>query len=299
MSVVEIYREKLPFHPLLGRNVHLDSRSLDYAVQPEDDQPIGNVRHPQFIGVLDQGQTGSCTGNASDSCAYHSPFFAQGQPNWSYTPDEDGARRWYHDNTANDSYPGTWNTDGTGEDTGSDGLTSSKMAVKAGVASGYQAALDLDSSLKQLMKVPGITGIPWYQSMFDAPSSGLLTVDMKSGLAGGHELVVDEIVTADDPRNSTGEILVGGDNSWGVGWGDAGRWYLKASDWWALRKANGDVYFWIPGGEPAPTPPTPADADQSLWDATAAFRRDHHVMPHIVAAAKGLSAWGQLKGFSA
>lgn len=299
MSVVQIYRERLPFHPLLGRNIHFDSRSKLFAVQPEADVPIVDIRHQQFIGILDQGQTGACTGNAADSCAYHAPFFSQGHANWSYTPDETGARLWYHDNTVNDDYPGTWNVDGTGQDTGSDGLTSSKMAVKAGIASGYQAALDLESSLRALMKTPGITGIPWFNSMFDAPASGLLTVDFKSGLAGGHELVVDEVVTATAPGNGTGKLLVGGDNSWSETWGAKGRWYMTGDDWWALRQQQGDVYFWTPSTQPAPTPtPAPGDPDASLWSATAAFRADRHVMPHIVAAAKGLTAWGKLKGFS-
>lgn len=296
MSVVSLYVEKLPSHPLLGRNVLLDSRSKAYAVQPKDDTPVVDVMHWPFIGILDQGQIGACTGNAGCSCAYHSPFFAQGQANWTYTPDEPGAQSWYHDNTANDSYAGTWKPD----DTGSDGLTTSKMAVRAGIASGYQAALDLDSSLKQLMKVPGVTGIPWYSSMFDAPSSGLLTVDVKSGLAGGHELCVDQVITAKAPGNGTGEILVAGPNSWNESWGLKGRWAMKASDWWALRQQQGDVYFWVPNTEPAPTPPGPAPVvaaeDQSLWGATAAFRHDHHVMPHIVAASSGLTAWGAKKG---
>lgn len=297
---VTIYRDRLPWHPLLGRNIHFDSRSRAYAVQPSAAQQVVSVRHPQFIGILNQGQTGSCTGNASDSCAYHSPFFSQGQTDWTYAPDETGARLWYHDNTANDDYPGTWNTDGTGDDTGSDGLTSSKMAVRAGIVSGYQAALDLDSSLRQLMIVPGITGIPWFKSMFDVPTSGLITVDVQSGLAGGHELVVDEVVTADQPGNGTGEVLVGGDNSWGSSWGDNGRWYLRASDWWKLRQAQGDVYFWTPVSQPAPQPtPQPSDTDAndlSLWAATAAFRHDHHALPHIRAAAHGLAAWGESKG---
>jgi len=301
LTTVEIYRNRLPIHPLLGRTVLFDSRSKDYAVQPDADQQVLDIRHPQFIGILDQGQVGACTGNASCSCAYHSPFFVPGQANWRYTPDEDGARAWYHDNTANDGYPGTWNIDGTGEDTGSDGLTSSKMAKAAGVCSGYQAALDLDSSLRQLMKVPGITGIPWYQSMFDAPSSGLLNVDMKSGLAGGHELVVDEVVTASAPGNGTGKLLVGGDNSWNESWGAKGRWYMTADDWWKLRQAEGDVYFWVPNTEhpPAPPAPDPGDAtDVSLWAATGPFRADHHVVPHIVAAVKALDAWGKLKGLA-
>jgi len=299
MSVVEIYRHRLPMHPLLGRHVLLDSRSKAYAVQPTA-TPVVSIRHAQNIGILDQGQVGSCTGNASVSCAYHEPFLTDWSHVWRYTPDEAGAQAWYHDNTVNDSYPGTWNTDGTGEDTGSDGLTSSKMAKAAGICTGYQAALDLDSSLQQLMKTPGITGIPWYQSMFNPPPSGLLTVDIKSGLAGGHELVVDEVVTADAPGNGTGKLLVGGDNSWSPSWGAEGRWYMTADDWWTLRKQEGDVYFWVPNTAPAPTPaPQPGDdANRSLWDATGPFRADHHVMPHIVAAAKALDAWGKLEGLA-
>src|ERR1700754_2050826 len=146
MSVVSIYRERLPMHPLLGRHVLLDSRSKAYAVQPSA-VSVTSVRHAAHIAVLDQGSIGSCTRHASTACAYHEPFYAPGAAPWSYTPDEAGAQSWYHDNTANDSYPGTWSPD----DTGSDGLTSSKMAVRAGVATGYQAALDLDSSLQALM----------------------------------------------------------------------------------------------------------------------------------------------------
>lgn len=301
MSVIDIYRERLPFHPLLGRDVFLDSRSKLYAVQPTQ-TPVTSIRHEQFIGILDQGQVGACTGNAADSCAYHSPFVADGHTPWKYSPDETGALAWYHDNTANDSYPGTYTPgDPSSDDTGSDGLTASKMAVAAGVASGYRAALDLDSSLQALMKAPGITGIPWYNSMFTAGPGGLLTVDMKSGLAGGHELCVDEIVTGDQ---AAGKTLVGGPNSWGASWGAQGRWYMTADDWWALRKQQGDVYFWTPKAAPVPTPtpdpsaPFPSMADRELWQDTAAFRADRHVVPHIVQAAKALNAWGAEMGLS-
>jgi len=295
MNFFDIYRERLPMHPLLGRHVYLDSRSKAYALQPHS-VPVTSVRHAQHIAVLDQGQIGSCTGNASTSCAYHEPFYAPGSINWRYTPDETGAQAWYHDNTANDDYPGTWEPD----DTGSDGLTSSKMAVAAGIASGYQAALDLDSSLQALMDRPGVTGIPWFGSMFTVGSDGLIEVDVKSGLAGGHELVTDEIVAADAPGNGTGVLLVGGDNSWGASWGAQGRWYLRATDWWTLRQQQGDVYFWTAKSQPAPEPtPGPADpADVQLWADSAEFVADHHVVPHIVQAAKALKAWGSAKGFT-
>lgn len=300
--VVQIYRERLPFHPLLGRHILLDSRSVDYAVQPTA-ASVKAVRHTQHIGILDQGQVGACTGNASTSCAYHEPFFLAGEGPWRYTPDEAGAQSWYHDNTVNDGYPGTWSPN----DTGSDGLTSSKMAVKAGVAAGYQAALDLDSSLQALMKVPGITGIPWYNSMFTAPSSGLLTVDMTSGLAGGHELVVDEIVAADGPGNGTGKMLVGGNNSWGESWGAQGRWYMTAADWWALRQQQGDVYFWTPDTAPDPTPAPPpapnppgpeATTDENLWRVGKPFTQQRHVVPEYKTLAATLLGWAAGKDFT-
>lgn len=297
MSVVSIYRERLPYHPLLGRNVNLDSRSKRYAVQPVA-ATVTSVLHTAHIGILDQDNVGGCTGFASTACAYREPFTTLASKPWRYSPDSAGGLAWYHDNTVQDDYPGTYSPD----DTGSDGLTSSKVAREAGVCSGYQAALDLDSSLLALMAAPGITGIPWYSSMFNPPPSGLLDVNVQSPLAGGHELCVDEIVAADAPGNGVGELLVGGPNSWGVAWGATGRWYLRASDWWELRKRDGDVYFWTPSTTPAPTPapepsdPIPSMADRKMWAATAPFRHDHHVVPHIVQAAKALNAWGAKMG---
>lgn len=289
-QVITIVRERLPRHPLLGRNINEDSRSLAYAVQPPL-VPVTSLRHTARIGILDQLRVGACTGFAGVACAYTEPFFtALGVP-WRYSPDNAGGLDWYRRNTVKDGYVGTYEPD----DTGSDGLTTSKVAKEAGVSSGYQAALDLDSSLRALMDRPGVTGLPWFNSMFDAPSSGLLSVDVRSGLAGGHELCTDEVVAADAPGNGTGELLVGGPNSWGTSFGALGRWYLRASDWWELRKRSGDVYFWTPPELPAPTP---VDRDAALWAHTAQFRADHHVMPHIVQAAKALKTWGAQGGLS-
>lgn len=305
MFKIEIFREKLPWHPLLGRNVHLDSRSWGFALQPQE-TPVRSVRHESYIGVLNQGDIGACTGNAACSCAYHSPFFAPASPPWQFTADEPGALSWYARNTAEDGYAGTFTyPPPSGDDTGSDSTTASKVAQEAGIISGYQMSGDLVSSLEALQDRPGITGLPWFNSMFDVGSDGLLTVNQASGLAGGHELCVDEVVAADAPGNGTGEVLVGGPNSWGTGWGAQGRWYLRASDWWALRQQQGDAFFWTAKSQPAPTPtpdPTPAVPsvfDVALWEKTAAFRHDHHTLPHIVQAAKALKTWGGQWGFDA
>lgn len=291
---VTIVRERQPYHPLLGRNVNLDSRSWAYALQPQA-TPIMPVRHEASIGILNQGNVGACTGNAALSCAYHLPFFSPAAPDWSYPPTQDGATAWYARNTELDGYGGTYRPD----DTGSDGLTASKVAVEAGIITGYQMAGDLTSSLEALQDRPGITGLPWYRSMFEPGPGGLLYVDMSTGLSGGHEICVDEIVGADAPGNGTGEILVGGPNSWGLDWGDGGRWYLRASDWWALRQQQGDVYFWTAKSQPAPVPAPdlePSVADLALWAATAPFRGARHIAPHIVQTAYALETWATQKG---
>lgn len=292
---ITIVRERLPRHPLLGRNINHDSRSRMFAVRPVA-ASVTSVRHEAHIGILDQGQVGACTGFASLACAYREPYFTLTSQPWVYPPTMQGGYGWYSQNTAEDGFPGTYAPD----DTGSDGLTASKVAVELGVASGYQAAFDLDSSLLALMSGPGITGIPWFNSMFTAPSSGLLEVDATSGQAGGHELCVDEIVAADAPGNGTGVLLVGGPNSWGTSFGAGGRWYLRASDWWELRKRDGDVYFWTPATVPAPQPDGGLTdmADRNMWEATGAFRADHHVVPHIVGAAHALATWGTAKGLA-
>jgi len=292
-----ILRERLPHHPKLGRNVNLDSKSWSYAVQRQG-AAIRSVRHQSAIGILNQGNIGACTGNAAVACAYRLPFYAPGSPGWSFTPDQAGALAWYRRNTQLDPFPGAYEP----EDTGSDGLTASKVAVEAGIIPGYRMAGDLASSLEALMDRPGITGLPWYNSMFDADAGGLMTVNRASGMAGGHELCVDEIVAADDPDNGTGKMLVGGPNSWGEEWGAQGRWYLTADDWWSLRQEGGDVYFWEAKSQPAPVP-APADEphwdeeDLDLWNRTARFRQDRHTSQPIVAAVQALKTWGAEKGF--
>jgi hypothetical protein len=294
--MLTIYRERLPFHPLLGRNIHFDSRSLAYALQPIGAAAIVDVRHQSFIGILDQGQLGSCTGNAGCSCIYHAPFFAGGSAKaWPrYSEDESGAVTLYSDATQKDPYSGAYPPD----DTGSDGLTVCKVLKAAGDVSGYQASLDLPTSLVALMAGPGVTGIPWYNSMFDTGSSGLLAVNTTSGLAGGHELCVDEVVTAGAVGNGTGKTLVGGPNSWSTSWGASGRWYMTVDDWWSLRKNDGDFYAPVPITQPVPVPvPIPTDdpAGDDLWTATKAWSHENHVGENK-RAATAVKVWASKTG---
>ena len=56
-----------------GRHVFHDPASRFYAVQWE--KTPGHIVHERHIPILDQGQLGSCTGNAGTGALGTSPFF--------------------------------------------------------------------------------------------------------------------------------------------------------------------------------------------------------------------------------
>lgn len=284
--MTENYRVTLPSHPLLGRHVNHDPRSRAYAVAPIA-TTLTAVRHQAFIGILDQGQLGSCTGNAGVGAIYREPFNDGSWRSQGYSPDEAGAVHLYSNATQLDGYPGAYPPD----DTGSDGLSVAKALQKAGIISGYLHAFDLQSALLQLMTTPLITGITWYNSMFTPrPGGGLLEVDETSGVAGGHELCVDQYI----PASGTVPAMVGGPNSWGTSWGDGGRWYMYVTDWGKLLADDGDVTAFVPATQPAPVP---ADADGTLWTAVRHWAVDETHVGDNRRAATAVKAWAKDKGF--
>jgi hypothetical protein len=261
-----IYAERLPAHPRLGRNVNHDSRSRAYALRPARVE-LKAVRHEAHIGILNQGNLGSCTGNAGLAAIYRSPYVGGVVKPWFYPPIEDGAVTLYSEATQLDPWPGGWvypPPPGTGDDTGSDGLSVAKALKARGVVSGYRWAFTVADALAALQSTPLLTGLPWFESMFATTSryhAGHVVVDLDSELAGGHELCVDEYV----PPTVQTPAMVGGPNSWGLGWGDHGRWYLTVDEWASLLARDGDVTALVPNTMPPPTPDpqpdkaTPAD----------------------------------------
>lgn len=208
-----------------------------------------------MIPVLDQGELGSCTGNAAQGCLGSQPFFGTFLPGQPYRPDqdaevaEDQAVSLYSMATMVDDYPGSYKPD----DTGSDGLSVAKAAAAAGLISGYRHATSLEAALTALAAQPVIAGINWYDS-FDEPGvNGLIAIEPGARVRGGHEICVDEL---DVERQQ-----VGFTNSWGSGWGEAGRGYLRWHDFAQLLKEDGDVTVFVPLTQPAPTPTPPAPAD--------------------------------------
>jgi hypothetical protein len=285
--------------PRLRRHVRHDDRSRAYAFDTSG-LSIVSAKHTRRIPVLDQGQLGSCTGNAGIGALGTDPYYgpitgmfgmtaaspAFGQR---YTLDEAGAVQLYSDATKADDYPGQYPPD----DTGSDGLTIAKVLTKAGEISGYQHTFSSDDALKALGVTPAIVGINWFNNMFDPDQDG--RVYPTGSIAGGHEFVADEI----DATNQR----VWFTNSWGDSWGVSrdgrgGRFYLTFADFGDLLGQQGDVTIFTPLTQPAPTPtppaPTPGDPDAALAAVAHHWVAEHHIGDnHKMQVA--LKAWLQAK----
>jgi hypothetical protein len=254
--VTLIYRERIPStDPRLKRHVHHDSRSRQFAFDTAG-LTIRSVKHERRIPVLDQGQLGSCTGNAGIGCLGTDPFYDTLNAGVAaslrglvghYTLTETGAIQLYSDATRIDDYPGQYPP----EDTGSDGLTIAKVLKAAGEIAGYQHTFSLDDALKALTVTPFITGTVWLDGMFTPDPDG--RVHPVGAVAGGHEYVADQL----DAENER----IWFTNSWGTGWGVGGRFYLSFDDFGQLLAQQGDVTIFTPLSQPAPVPTPTPDAD--------------------------------------
>lgn len=257
----------------LGRHVNHDPRSRRYpfrAAPVEAEEDLVPVFHERHIPIFDQGNLGSCTGNAalgilatgpywdvmSDSVQQYGPQTPTGRLAWT----EHGAVDLYSLLTAADDYPGQYPPD----DTGSDGLTAGKVLTADGIVPGYQHTFSASDAVRALQEFPLLVGTAWTEQMFYPDSLG--RIDVQGSTAGGHEWIVDEFVPIGQVPVGGSDVLsfrdsyLGGTTSWGTSFGVAGRFYLSFSDFNRLLESDGDVIVLTPPNAPAPQPepvPTP------------------------------------------
>lgn len=279
-----ILKKEIPStDPRLRRHVHHDSRSWNYAYNT-DGLTIQSVEWPRHLGILDQGNVGSCTAEAG--------FGLLGTEGL-YTPnlDQQICTRFgsFDQAGAYVLYNAEENLDGDGpyppNDYGSSGLTCAKALRNVGLISGWYQTFSLEDALKALSQTPMITGLNWYNSMFSPNAMGYVRVDTSSGLAGGHEI---EVVGYD---NTLGMVKFA--NSWGTSWGQNGYFYLQAEDWGTLLDQQGDTTIFKPNTEPAPVPTDP----NAVLASVAKPWVSHHHIGENAKMAKALKVWMKVEGF--
>lgn len=230
----------------LGRHVHHDSRSLDYEFLPRKAKPKRkNTFWDSAVAPLNQGDLGSCTGNAT--AQWLNTNFAKAvrkATNKDRAFTEKNAVKIYSLGTTLDNQPGQYPPD----DTGCDGISVAKAAVKLGYLDKYTHTFSFTALQTALETTPAIVGTVWTNTMFK-PRNGLVKVGRltDSNIAGGHEYLACGI-------DFTTEVIIFR-NSWGdqdawPGCKPGGYFAIGFADYQKLLAEQGDVTILHGKGQP-------------------------------------------------
>lgn len=216
--------------PRLKRHQVHDSRSRSFAFGAASKPPTRSGEHQRVAPIWDQGQVGSCTGNAGMGCLMTAPLHRDG---WAFT--EADAVELYHRETLIDDreIPGHYPPD----DTGSAGIYSAKALRQMGLITGWLTAFGLNATLNALVARPVSLGIGWPESFMDPGKDGLLKMGKRPRYAGGHQV---ELTGVDCTRR-----LVKVANSWGPGWGAKGYGFMRWDDLGYLLADGGDTTIYV------------------------------------------------------
>lgn len=216
-----------PRHPYgLGRVVEHDPKSREFPAMVAAVKPK-TILWKHTAPVLDQGQLGSCTGNALAQWL-NTDFARQGTHKniWNVLT-EDNAVMLYSMATHLDRFPGYYPP----TDTGSSGLAVCKAGVRQGYLTGYRWVFTFDAMVMALQHSPVIVGTEWTNAMFTPGEDGI--IQPYGDPVGGHEYLV--IGANLEAKLIT--IL----NSWGPGWGRNGRAYIPFDSFRGMLSRHGDV----------------------------------------------------------
>lgn len=236
----------------LGRQKLTDSRSAAYPfrVPGAARKAVRDEDWPRHTPILDQGEYGSCEGDAEVGCAACTPLY-EALPVAHRELDQDLACRVYAAATTLDGYPGTWTYPPPGgQDTGTDSTSVSKAAQKMGLIGGYLHAATLGDTLQALMAGPCNFACDWFEGCDEPASDG--AVELVGAVRGGHALCARGV--------DAGRRRVWLDNSWTAGWGVNGRFFFTWDQVDQLLAAGGECVVPTPLSAPAPVPvPVPGD----------------------------------------
>lgn len=228
---MSVHIERLPMPRGFGRHVEHDERSRGFAIEDQVDEllPARSVLHQRWSPILDQGQLGSCTGNAATGLMGCAPFSQSAS-----------AAAPFDERFAVDTYSRATRIDGIdGEypptDTGSSGLAVAKVLKSEGLIRRYDHVFTVAGLLHTLQLQPVLVGIAWYEAMTQPDEHGVVRIGGE--IEGGHEIVCRGYEHGLDDRDSYLFL----DNSWSSRWGDAGSFRMSVYTWCQLREQQADV----------------------------------------------------------
>lgn len=231
----KVIKEKKVVGRRLGRHVAHDPQSWRYPAPMID--KIVSVQHETRDLPLDQGSTGSCTGNALAGLLMSDVFYQHTMKVTENRPlDETNAVHFYSRATHLDGFKGIYPPD----DSGSSGLAVMKVAKQEGYLDGYAHCFSLEHAIRTICLQPTISGFNWYSGMDSPDDNGVVKV--AGNIRGGHEFlqIGVEINDKKDPLGPNNYVL--NMQSWGV-WGlkDSGIFKISIPDFGKLMKEQGDV----------------------------------------------------------
>ncbi len=224
----------------LGRVKEFDDRSRFFAIRPHVENLTPRSYSWSCPVVLDQGNVGSCVGNA----AAHE---LTAVPKKVKNVDENLAVQLYYEAQRLDSYPGGEYPGADPVNAGSSTLGGMKALQNLGYIKGYKWAFSVDDAILAIgHHGPVVIGINWYESMFEPNANGFLEVS--GSVAGGHDIMVRGVKlykTVDKAPMTLGNIdrdrsYVLLHNSWGKSWGVNGEAKLSLHDFARLLSEEGD-----------------------------------------------------------
>lgn len=205
--------------PRLGRIPQTDIRNLNFDVRKtnivvQHDTPRSYTW--RCLIWLDQGNLGSCVGNAWAHELAARPKEVQGI-------DQQYAVDLYHAAQKLDEWPGEAYE-------GTSTLGGAKATMATGKIGGYHWCTDIEAvKIVVSWRKPVVVGANWYASMFTPDVAGLVKIG--GGIAGGHEWLVRGYSIVTD--------LFLCRNSWGLSYGISGDFYISAKDLDRLLFAEG------------------------------------------------------------
>jgi hypothetical protein len=208
----------------LGRRHAPDPRDKNYPLQARPFVTGLTYRRWGYPKVIDQGPTPKCVGYSARTLLNAGPIVNKKGP----SADElyDGAQQ-------NDEWPGT-------NYEGSSVRGSFKFLKSIGFIGEYQWAQSISDIVNYCLTIgPVNMGTDWYSELSNPDRWGY--IQPEGSLDGGHAWVVGLVVDTKhkNPDGTKGRFRM--QNTWGPGWGEAGRAWITFDHVEKLLHADGEA----------------------------------------------------------